>query len=353
MTAAAWLDEFRTEIRAEVERVFRGTAGVAEAYDPLAAHLHQALRDLTLRSTGLGAAFTLAVVRGGDRDWRTALPAAAAIDLLAGATLITDDMIDCDETRWGVPSLHARYRDMARDLGRRDPERFGRCVGAVAADVLTSLAYSTVAAAELPEDVRCELLVILAEAQRRVDLSQLLDLQFEETFPSVEDWERMAANRAAAHLQASLRAGAVLTRLAPSDTVHLIEAGHFLGLLYDVRADLLDTFGKPSARRVIGRDLAMRKKPLFLCAALVATDGDARDRLRRMIAAPEVPVAGVKEIASGPGLATALERLREYAAACREAFLRTGLSSEAKAFFLDMIARGARAGALGEDLSAS
>src|SRR5689334_7115193 len=118
MTPDVWIDECRAAIRGEIVRAFSATAAPFDSYDPLAADLHQTLRDVALRSSGLGAVFLLVVVRSAQRDWERAAPVAATLDLLAAATLVADDVIDEDDMRWGAPTVHARYREIARAAGR-------------------------------------------------------------------------------------------------------------------------------------------------------------------------------------------------------------------------------------------
>ena len=55
------------------------------------------------------ALILMAVCEAGGGDWRTAVDAAVAIELIHTASLIHDDVIDGTEDRRGVPSVHVRF----------------------------------------------------------------------------------------------------------------------------------------------------------------------------------------------------------------------------------------------------
>lgn len=67
-----------------------------------------------------------------------AIPAAAAVEVYHTWTLVHDDIIDRDEKRRGVPTIHTQYADIARqELGYNDAEaaHYGLTIGILTGDL--------------------------------------------------------------------------------------------------------------------------------------------------------------------------------------------------------------------------
>ena len=224
----------------------------------------------------------------------------------------------------------------------RNPERVGRSVGMLAAALLSSAGHLALCTAPLPDRSYRKVAMIIADAQKRIDQSQLVDLRFENIIPTVVEWQNMARNRACAHVKANIHVGGIVANWTEQDAQELLLAATHMGFLYDIRADLLDTFGRPTRRRVVGRDLGMNKKPLFLCAAFERLSPAEQDELSVLIASQALPSEHIRELAARLGVPAALESLREHSSRACELIARSRLNDSAKRFFDQMVRRAAR-----------
>src|SRR5690606_36846634 len=80
---------------------------------------------------------------GGDEQ--TAIPAAAAIELYHTFTLVHDDIIDRDEKRRGVPTVHYDFANRGRDeLGfdEKTAQHYGMTIAILAGDLQQGWAAS-------------------------------------------------------------------------------------------------------------------------------------------------------------------------------------------------------------------
>ncbi len=80
---------------------------------------------------------------GGDE--RQAIPAAAAVEIFHTWTLVHDDIIDRDDTRRGLPTVHAMYRDHALRIhgqGAEESAHYGTAVAILAGDLQQSWTYA-------------------------------------------------------------------------------------------------------------------------------------------------------------------------------------------------------------------
>ncbi len=305
----------------------------------------EALRRYGLRGSGLGSVLCLATVRGltpEDRDrWRRWARLGSALDLLSRSVLIVDDLIDGDTTRWGKPALHVELSHYASEDGRTDPERRGKMLATLAASIGVSCAYEAVLELDSPASTLPRLLRILARGQAQVDLSQIADLELEQTTPTPEAWFSMASHRAAAHLETCLRAGSAAAGAGRQTEEDLASAARHLGYLYDIRADLLDTFGKPGGRRTLGRDIRSGKRPLIVCAALERAQDGERQCLTQMLKARSLTPKLLSELARLGG-ARVVDSISEHARAARRHFQGAGLTPNASDFFCKRIEAAAK-----------
>lgn len=195
---------------------------------------------------------TLLCCAGAGGEWRSALPAASAIELIHSFTLIHDDIEDQSETRrgratlwklWGIPQA-INTGDSLFTISRLTTHRL------VEADIS-------------PERI-LEAQRILDQACLRLTQGQYLDLSFEaQERVSIADYLEMIEGKTSALLTASSTIGAQLAG-APSSTTDKYRAfGYHLGLAFQVQDDILGIWGDPEQTgKPASDDLRQRKKTL-------------------------------------------------------------------------------------------
>lgn len=184
-------------------------------------------------------------------DWRKALPAAAAVELIHNFSLIHDDIEDNSDLRRGRPTVWKRW---------------GLAQGVNAGDgmfVLSGLAACALAQSHPPE-VALEAVRILQETCLDLTRGQFLDISYEGRQDlTVEDYWPMIAGKTAALLAAAATTGALLAGVEESTRRAYAEFAHALGLAFQIRDDILGIWGDP---QVTGKsaqsDLVAGKKSL-------------------------------------------------------------------------------------------
>ncbi len=185
-------------------------------------------------------------------DWREALPAAAAIELLHNFTLIHDDIEDRDRTRRGRPTLWTVWGE---------PQAIN------AGDALFALAYRSLLnlqTTSLPPDLIVRVVARYTEAILKITEGQCLDLSFE-TEPDIaeEAYVTMIRNKTAVLLGLSCELGGMIANAPATRTAALREFGESLGMAFQMQDDLLGLWGKPEQTgKPVGSDLRNRKKTL-------------------------------------------------------------------------------------------
>jgi geranylgeranyl diphosphate synthase type I len=205
-------------------------------------------------------------------DWRTALPAAAALEMVHNFSLVHDDIQDADRERrhrptvwsvWGEPQA-INAGDSLLILGRL---------------VILRLGERGVAPAKVIEACR-----VLDEACLTMIEGQCLDIGFEDQREvSVEAYLDMIARKTGALLGASLHLGA----LVAVDDGPLVErftrCGQLLGLAFQIRDDILGAWGAADVTgKPVAADIRRRKKSLPVVYALAAAEAAEREQLFRL-----------------------------------------------------------------------
>ena len=240
-------------------------------------------------------------------EWRVALPAAAALELVHNFSLIHDDIEDGDEERrrratvwwlWGQPqainvgdAMHA----LARLAVLRLEER--------------GIAAQTVIRAAHTLDQAC---VELCEGQ-------FLDISYEGRFDiDVDAYVKMVDGKTAALMGCSLELGA----LVGTDDEALIGSfrrlGRKLGLVYQMTDDALGIWGGKSS----ASDIKKKKKTLPVIYALERARGEVREELVNIYMKSVLDAEDVARVIQ------ILERLgaREYTQEMAERYYRGALA---------------------------
>jgi geranylgeranyl diphosphate synthase type I len=185
-------------------------------------------------------------------DWRRAVPAGAALELLHNFTLIHDDIQDKSPTRRGRPTLWTIW-------GPEQAINSGDAMFALAHLAMTRLLEQGVPA---PAVVRA--LRRLDETCIELTRGQYNDMRFEqEAVITVEEYLAMINGKTAALLSLSTELGALIAGKDEETVAHYAAFGRELGLAFQVRDDILGIWGDES---LIGKsaatDIATRKKSL-------------------------------------------------------------------------------------------
>jgi geranylgeranyl diphosphate synthase type I len=210
---------------------------------------HFGLGDPTAkRGKRLRPRILLAVAESEGADGSPALGAAAALELLHNFSLIHDDIEDGDEMRHGRPTLWARH---------------GIPAALVAGNAMSALAYITLidGSASLPSSTVVLMERCLQQAHFRMCEGQSFDIGFETaTFVTFEEYVRMIEGKTAALLRAACELGALAAGNDSDRAQAYGRVGRAYGLAFQVRDDVLGTWGRTEETgKPSGADIRRRK----------------------------------------------------------------------------------------------
>ncbi len=222
----------------------------------------------------------VASMLGGSEAEERALPLAAAVELFHTYTLIHDDIMDNDDFRRGVPTVHKKW---------------GIPFAILAGDLDYALTLKSLTLA-LPSESKAEgferalfwkqVLEIVAEASVKVAEGQALDMSFEGTCDvDYNDYLEMIYLKTGALIEASAKLGAVAADPSDAYTIRMVGAyGKFVGVAFQIRDDILGIFGDPEKTgKPVYSDLRRGKKTVLVLYALSHASPTDRDKLLRVL----------------------------------------------------------------------
>lgn len=192
--------------------------------------------------------------------------AAAAIEILHNYSLVHDDIEDRDVMRHGRPTVWKQY---------------GEAHGINTGDAMCALSYLALLNNEAGH--ASERIVMMSRALHEANLAmcagQGLDIAFESAASvSLAQYFHMIEGKTAALFAAACTLGALCAGADDARVAAYGELGRAYGLAFQIRDDVLGTWGAPEATgKPAGADIARRKWTYPVVWALEHGEGSARD----------------------------------------------------------------------------
>jgi geranylgeranyl diphosphate synthase type I len=184
-------------------------------------------------------------------DWQSALPAAAAVELVHNFSLVHDDIQDHSDKRRGRDTIWVKW---------------GMPQGINAGDALFVLSNQAILDLEPthPTEIVIKAARILHDTCLQLTCGQYLDMSYEErTDLTIEDYWPMIGGKTAALLAACCALGSLLSEADEATQETYRNFGHYLGLAFQVQDDMLGIWGDSTLTgKSAESDLVSGKKSL-------------------------------------------------------------------------------------------
>ena len=294
MLAAAAFEEFESYLERAVDRLDGSSPTKALVLAHFAFDDPHARRGKRLRPRIL-----VAVTEAEGTPAQAAFAAATAVELLHNFSLVHDDIQDRDEMRHGRPALWVRH---------------GIPAALTAGDAMCALAFT--ALLEARECAGAERTVTMTSVLHRalyaLCLGQGADIGFE-TSPAVtfDEYLAMIEGKTATLFAASCELGALAAGASRERAAAYGRMGRAYGLAFQVRDDILGTWGMSAETgKPAGADIRRRKWSFPVAWAMRGAPSSDRDTVSRAYAS-----IGELDDARAGAVIAALERLGAHQAA--------------------------------------
>ncbi len=271
MSLPVILETYRSEVDAEIKAII--DARDSRLYDMMRYHLGWIDDKGNPVKNNSGKAlrpalclFSCEAVSG---DYHSALPAAAALELIHNFSLIHDDIQDDDRERRHRPTVWAIWgKPQAINAG-------------TAMRILANLAVSRIQSNGVTLQKQLHVNQRLDEISLRLIEGQYLDIGYEDRFDiKVQDYLTMISGKTSALISGSMELGAYLG----TDDTNVIKSfsriGSNLGLAFQIRDDILGIWGnQEETGKPSGNDIRRRKKSYPVVLALENSKGATKKEL--------------------------------------------------------------------------
>ncbi len=241
----------KDEINRRVDIINKAIKELLPEKEP--AGLYKAARHL-IKAGGkrLRPIISLLVAEALEKDYTKILPAAVSIETIHNFTLIHDDIMDRDEMRRGVPTVHTLYGDSTAIL---------------AGDTLFAEAFTLLTKCGVESKNIVRAVKTLADVCVRICEGQYLDMSFENKKMIGEDeYLEMVKLKTGVLIAASASIPAILFGESDGIINALWEFGILSGIGFQIHDDVLDLIGKDIGKDW-GSDLVKGKKTLIVIKA--------------------------------------------------------------------------------------
>lgn len=202
-------------------------------------------------------------------DYRKALPAAAALELVHNFSLIHDDVQDDDRERRHRPTVWAVWgKPQAINAG-------------TAMRILANFALERLQRCNISQQKQFSLYRQLDNISLKLIEGQYLDIDYENRFDiTIGNYLEMIDKKTATLISGSMSIGASLGTEKESTVEYFGDIGKKLGLAFQIKDDLLGIWGKErETGKPSGNDIKRRKKSFPMVFAMENVDLTARNEL--------------------------------------------------------------------------
>ncbi len=197
-------------------------------------------------------------------DFKRALPQAIAIELFHNFTLIHDDIMDNAPIRRGKETVFKKWDSN---------------IAILSGDTLFALAYQY--AQQADKEILHETLSVFNKTAIEVCEGQQFDLNYEtNNNVSVDEYINMIKLKTGVLFGASMKIGALIGGALTEDANLIYNFGVNIGLGFQLKDDLLDTFGNEGIfGKKTGGDIVSNKKTFLYVKAMELADNDGKEKL--------------------------------------------------------------------------
>lgn len=221
---------------------------------------------------------------------RRALPAAAAVELVHNFSLVHDDIMDNDDMRHSVQTVHKHY---------------GMPLAILAGDILFSKAFELLAvngrAKGISEKAICEMVAKLSSACIQVCEGQATDVRMasmkDELSIDSPQYINMISKKTAALFELSCALGVLSAPNSNAiDVERLSWFGRNIGIAFQLVDDLIGITGDPKLTgKAVGNDLREGKKTYPILLALRNAKGENRSKILKIFGRKNASASDLKD----------------------------------------------------------
>jgi geranylgeranyl diphosphate synthase, type I len=289
MDAIELLKKYKNRVEIHLKDYFKRKMKESEKIDPLIRQAVLAITDFTLAD---GKRIRPAMVyygylASGGKDEEKIIKISMSMELVHSFLLIHDDIIDRDEKRHGVLTVHEKYRRMGRKICSKDDRaHFGNSMAIITGDMAHAMANEIIFNSDFSPEIIIRALDKLQNIVYFTISGEMLDVVMENRGKTTEKeiLNMFEAKTSRYTFEGPLHFGNILTggdsKILNSFTKYSLP----LGKAFQIRDDILGVFGdEKKTGKPVGSDVIEGKQTLLFLKALENGNSMQKKKLRKYL----------------------------------------------------------------------
>ncbi len=293
MDALQVLKEFKGRLDKELEAYFNRMIAEATRKDVFMADVLEHAKKLTLAGGKRlrPALMYYGYLAAGGREEEKMLQASMSIELVHAFLLMHDDIIDRDDLRHGIETIHYRYSEIGKRTFKREEGRhFGESIALIAGDMVGAMGNQVLYESSFDPALILQALARLQDVVALTVIGQSKDLYIEYAKEASEnEIVKMYEYKTARYtVEGPLHLGGILGGAQPHVLDIMSRYAIPIGIAFQIQDDILGVFGSEAKLgKPVGSDIAEGKFTLLVSKALEYLSGNAREEFFEILSKGE------------------------------------------------------------------
>lgn len=284
------LQAFKARLDPKIGAYFDKAIAEADKEDKLVADAIKYSRKLVLSGgKRLRAAFMYyGYIGAGGAEEEKILEASMSIELIHSFLLVHDDIIDRDDMRHGVTTLHRHYANVGKTFfPEKDTEHFGNAMAIIVGDMLSAFGNDIIFSSDFVPERKFLALSKLQDIVSFTVIGQARDIYTEyQGEASEQEILSMYKNKTSKYtVEGPLHLGALLAGAEEKLLNELSDYAIPLGIAFQIQDDILGIFGNSERLgKPTGSDIQEGKITLLVSRALRDGTKEQKKRIKEILA---------------------------------------------------------------------
>lgn len=287
--ATTLLRNFKKSFDPLLETYFKEKIKQAGEIDSVAEEAVYMIRDYTMSGgKRIRPAFLYyGYLAAGGKEMDKIMSVSLSVELLHSFLLIHDDIIDRDETRHGVDTMHEKFKKIAKRYGiAKDHEHFGNSMAMIAGDMTAAMACDIIFNSDFSSDIIVSALHKLQNIVFVTIPGEMLDVIMEYSGRATEDEiMKMYEGKTARYtFEGPLHLGCILAGVKDNWLSDFSCYALPLGKAFQIQDDLLGVFGdEKKLGKPVGSDIIEGKQTVLVVRALGNGNREQKNIIKNLL----------------------------------------------------------------------
>lgn len=288
------LADFKIRLDKEIESYLGGVTEEVRREDIFLAELLDRMNRFVLAGGKRlrGALLYYGYKLSGGEDDQEIMKACVGIELVHSFFLVHDDIMDRDDKRHGVDTLHREFAALGKKFfPEKDDKHFGVSMAITAGDLLGSMGSQRIFSAKFSADRIVRALSVMQGSISRTGLGQAMDIHMGYAGKGTEkEVLVMYQNKTARYtFESPLHLGGILAGATEDLLEAFTQYALPLGIAFQLQDDMLGIYGESRKMgKLVGSDIAEGKMTLLLVKALELSVPGDRKKLLSLIGKADI-----------------------------------------------------------------